>query len=578
MTLGSNGVQNRELVTYKIIADTNDVTTRFGIKGISIFQACNRIPTATLVLLDGSVAQATFEVSEDDTFQPGAVIEVLMGYDFDEVVVFKGIVVKQKISVRNGNSLLQVTCKHEAIKMTTRTQSRFFYDSKDSDIISQMIGEYAIGVDVETTAAVHHQLVQYDTSDWDFVMMRAQVNNLITIVDTEKISCKKPKIEDTPSIITTYGNGVIDINLEIDNRTQFQEFEASAWDYSAQELQQITSENPSLDKAGSMTSEELASSIANESLQLRHTGGLTTEELQAWVDAKHSIQQLASIQGTIKIEGTSEVAVGDSITLQGLGSRYNGDVFVSGVEHTLQNGGWVTTLQIGLDAKWFAEKFVVNALPASALLPAVNGLQIGVVSALEGDPRGEHRIQVQIPIVDGDEAGVWARVLVPYAGENYGMQFLPEIGNEVLLGFLNDDPRQAIVMGSLFSNTHTAPVAFTDDNHEKVIVGNSDIRITLNDEKKGISLTSPNGKSIAIDEDSNYIQLEDENGNKITLDANGITIESTGEIVLKATQDVAISGANVSAEAQAALSAKGTTTELNGSGQTTIKGGMVMIN
>jgi uncharacterized protein involved in type VI secretion and phage assembly len=267
------------------------------------------------------------------------------------------------------------------------------------------------------------------------------------------------------------------------------------------------------------------------------------------------------------------------ITLAGMSDRFNGDVFVSSVHHTITNGNWTTTSKFGLDPAWFAETYEVSQLQASGMLPAIGGLQIGVVSALEGDPDEEHSIQVKLPKISAEEEGVWARVLTMHAGENYGVHFLPEIGHEILVGFLNDDPNQAIVLGSLFSNTNTSPIEYSDDNFEKVIMTKSEIKITMNDELKSITLDTPAGKLITLDEDEAYIKLEDENGNSIIMDADGITIESGKDIIMTASSgDIKMEAMNIEAVASIDVKAEGVNATVEGSATATIKGGMVQIN
>lgn len=93
---------------------------------------------------------------------------------------------------------------------------------------------------------------------------------------------------------------------------------------------------------------------------------------------------------------------------------------------------------------------------ASGLLPAVKGLQIGVVVQLEQYPNGDDRVRVRMPLVDNEDNGVWARVATLDAGENRGSFFRPEMGDEVVLGFLNDDPRDPVILGMLNSSSETA--------------------------------------------------------------------------------------------------------------------------
>ena len=85
---------------------------------------------------------------------------------------------------------------------------------------------------------------------------------------------------------------------------------------------------------------------------------------------------------------------------------------------------------------------------------------------------------------------------------------------------------------------------------------------------------------IRLDDDSGELQFEDGDGNKITLNANGITIETNGDLKLKADGDINIeAGINLSAEANAAFTAKGSSAaELSSSGQTVVKGSLVQIN
>ena len=93
----------------------------------------------------------------------------------------------------------------------------------------------------------------------------------------------------------------------------------------------------------------------------------------------------------------------------------------------------------GQGPEWFAEQFEVQKPPAAALIPAISGLQTAVVTQLENDPKGEHRIMVKMPVISTSDEGIWARIATLDAGDTRGSFFLPEIGDEVVVGFLNDD-------------------------------------------------------------------------------------------------------------------------------------------
>ena len=108
---------------------------------------------------------------------------------------------------------------------------------------------------------------------------------------------------------------------------------------------------------------------------------------------------------------------------------------------------------------------------------------------------------------------------------------------------------------------------------------NSEIKITLNDELKSITLDTPDGKQISIDDDAAEVSIKDENDNIIVMNSDGISITSAKDIVLSATGDIKMDGVNVEITASAGFKAEASSTaEISGSASTTIKGGMVQIN
>ena len=117
-------------------------------------------------------------------------------------------------------------------------------------------------------------------------------------------------------------------------------------------------------------------------------------------------------------------------------------------------------------------------------------------------PNGENRILVRLPIIDNAAPGIWARVATLDAGENRGSFFLPELDDEVIVGFLNDDPRDAVVLGMLNSSAKPAPITAQDANHEKGFVTRSGMRVHFNDDTKTITIDTPAGNSIKLDEGS----------------------------------------------------------------------------
>ncbi|HKL30939.1 MAG TPA: type VI secretion system tip protein VgrG, partial [Tangfeifania sp.] len=290
--------------------------------------------------------------------------------------------------------------------------------------------------------------------------------------------------------------------------------------------------------------------------------------------------RMSKVRGRVKFQGIPEVKPGKTIKLDGVGDRFNGKVYVSAVRHQITEGNWTVDAQFGIDPKWFTEKHNINDLPASGLLAAINGLQIGIVTQLESDPDGEDRIQVKLPIVNNEEQGIWARVATLDAGENRGSFFRPEIDDEVIVGFINENPNDAVVLGMMNSSAKPAPLSASDDNHEKGFVTRSEMKLIFNDDEKSMTLETPNGNKMVLSDDDGGIKIEDENGNFIELNSDGITIESAKEINYKSSTDMKMeSGTNLELKAGAQFKAEGSAgAEVSTSAVAIVKGSLVQIN
>ena len=140
--------RSADLVTFKILIEGTELSAAHQVKNISVEKEINRIPFAQIVFFDGEAASQNFSLSNEDLLVPGKNIEIKEGYHSVEETIFKGIIIKQSIKIRESNSVLIVECRDEAVKMTIGRKSNFYYESKDSDIIEEIIGKYALESDV----------------------------------------------------------------------------------------------------------------------------------------------------------------------------------------------------------------------------------------------------------------------------------------------------------------------------------------------------------------------------------------------------------------------------------------------
>jgi Rhs element Vgr protein len=571
-----------DLATFTVFSNGNEVSSVIGIQSIFVVKSVNKIPVARIAIIDGSVSKEDFEVSSGDLFIPGNELEIKAGYHSIESTIFKGIIIKHSIqSKKDKPSFLTVELKDESVKMTIGRKNKYFEEVKDSEIFEEIIGGYGLQAEVEATTVTHLEMVQHHVTDWDFLVSRAEVNGKLVFADDGKITVKAPDLSAKPTLKLAYGHNVYDFEAGMDVRDQFVTVKSSSWDFANQEVIEGEADEPSVAEHGNISGSDLANVIGLQELPLQHTGKVADDELKAWSDAQLLRSRLSKIMGKVKIQGFSDIKPGNTIDLAGFGDRFNGVAFVSSVAHRMSaETSWITEIEFGLAKEWFIESYDdITHKPASGLVPAVRGLQIGIVTNIHEDPEGEERIRVRLPIIDNENDGVWARLISTDAAGSRGLVFRPEIGDEVIVGFLNDDPRDPVILGSVFSSAKPSPISPEEENNEKGYISRSGMKFIFDDDKVSITTETPNGNKIILSEAEGSILIEDENSNKIELTSEGISMESPGDINIKASGDVSIEGVNVNLKAQAQFKAEGSAgAEMSTSGQAVVKGSVVMIN
>ena len=572
-----------DLVSFQILLNGTAINREYRVTSLNASKSYNKIAAAKIAIQDGDPSLRDFHISSsEDALKPGTEIEIAVGYHEQSQTIFKGIIIKHAIKAwKNHGSVLMIEAKDKAIKLAVARKNKCFVDKTDSDIIQEIVSSSGYGgtLEMDSTSNQHKQMVQYNAIDWDFIVSRAEVNGMLVLTDDGKLVIKKPDTSQQESKEITFGMDVMEFETEINAGSQLKQITSHAWNYKDQKVDESPAGSIQFTETGNLNGEELAGAIGINEYKLNHTGFLNNDELKSWSDAQLLKSRIAKASGRVKIKGTTEIKIGQVIKLSGFSERFNGNVLVTGINQNYSDSIWETDVQFGLPEQWYSQREDIIEKPASGLLPAVNGLQIAVVMQLESDPDNQHRVKIKLPLVD-EQNGIWARVSTLDAGDSRGSFFRPEIGDEVLVGFLNDDPRYPVILGMLNSSAKPAPIEAKDTNHDKGFITRSKMKLTFNDEKKIIDIETPKGKKIVINDDEGSIIISDENRNKITLNSDGITMESGKDISLKAaTGDIKMEAINIESKANAKFSAQANAqAELQASGIMVIKGAMVNIN
>ncbi|MEM7488920.1 MAG: phage baseplate assembly protein V [Pseudomonadota bacterium] len=589
---GADGVVAVHLATGgQAIPDTYQVIA------VRVQAEVGRIPEAVVTLAAGDVAEGTFEEADGTVFKEGETLTIGASYGGGaSQALFEGIVTGKRLRIAASRGpRLEVTARDKAIALTRARKTALHEEKSDSDVMAALASGAGLTASFETAGEARDQ-IQYDCTDWHFLRLLADRNGQVLLVADGKITGQAPATGDAPVLTATLGEDVIAFDASVRTEHLIAEASGRAWDPANQAM--VTADGGTLPGSdwGDVTPATMAAAAGDRCHAVSTSADVASAGLTTLAKARLARSVLSAIRGRCTMPGTAKARPGTVLEIANMGKRFGGKAFVSGVEHEIAEGAWRTTAVLGLPETFASDAAGPGGLDTQGLATPILGPHIGTVQALSEDPDGKLRIKVLLPAVTTAGAAVWARYAQPYASTGAGIQFLPEVGDEVLVAFLNADPGAPVVVGSLHSGTRDRAVPVGDDeNDAKVIVTRSGLKIAFDDDKKAIAVETPGGHSLTMDDDAGEVRLGDSNGNVITLGADGIAIESGGSLTAKAAtalsaeagsaldltagSDTTIGGLNVTCSADVAFEGTGGATgTLKGGGQAVVKGGVVMIN
>jgi uncharacterized protein involved in type VI secretion and phage assembly len=148
------------------------------------------------------------------------------------------------------------------------------------------------------------------------------------------------------------------------------------------------------------------------------------------------------------------------------------------------------------------------------------------------DPEKMGRVRVRFPWQKDGTPSNWMRVTMPHAGANYGVYWVPEIGDEVKVIFHDDNPSRPAVLGSYMNGEQNSSDRYDDDNNVKTIRTKSGNEIYFNDK--------PGEERIHIH------NIDKSNEILITMEHDGlIKVHSKNNIIISAEGDLDMSATNI---------------------------------
>lgn len=168
------------------------------------------------------------------------------------------------------------------------------------------------------------------------------------------------------------------------------------------------------------------------------------------------------------------------------------------------------------------------------------GLYPALVTDIK-DPDNQGRVKVALPWAPDPQGGryeAWARLATLMGGNNRGTWFVPDVNDEVLVGFEAGDPRRPYVLGALWNGSDTPPETMdgAGRNAKKVIRSRNGIVVTLDDTdgQETLTLETPAGQKVTLKDGPGSIEAQDSNGNSLKMEASGITVNAAAKVTITA--------------------------------------------
>jgi phage protein D len=429
--------------------------------------------------------------------------------------------------------------------------NRSFLNETDTDIVKKIAKEVGIKIGrIDPSGQPHEYVFQENQTNMEFMRERAARIGFELFVLGDKLNFCKPQSQN--SIPLKWLIDISHFSTRITSAEQVSAVEVRSWDYTQKKI--ITS-TASSEKVLTKTGNKHGSSISTEYNLNNKPPKMTVVDQpvstakQAEVMAQALCDELGGeyIYADAKAEGNPKIRPGKVVKLEKMSDRFNGEYYVTETRHFYNQRIYSTDFSVrGLRSG----SLLTTISPQVHLQPGQTFL-VGIVTDNK-DPKGWSRVKVKFPTLTEEHASHWARVVGLGAANGRGFDCLPEVNDEVLVGFEHGDIHRPYIIGGVW-NGKDAPPEKVDDSIQggkvrlrtiKTRTGHT-IQFIEEDKgssKAGIRLQTTKGHKIYLNDSEACIEIETKGGHKVKMDDQGqsISLDSTGNLSLKAKGNIEI--------------------------------------
>jgi uncharacterized protein involved in type VI secretion and phage assembly len=494
------------------------------------------------------------------------------------------------------NPELLLTALDKSHRMARGTRIKTYLNTTYANVVSELAASHGLSVSADATDLTMDYVLQV-SSDLAFLSELAARIGFCWWVDGEVLHFKSPEV--TEGVELKLGDQLHSFSVHASGHAP-SAAEVRGWDRNRQQKLSSTSKG-----RRARTNSALAEQVSQPD-RVFGASKLVTAALagQSQVEVDHLSDALFdwATSSTVRAIGVGPVSArirpGNAVKVKGAGPL-SGTYPVQRAEHTYRPG------QAFLTRFWsgghpFGTDLAAPHPPLQG--PATRhstGLVVGEVTSVN-DPEQAGRVKVRFPGLDESQESAWSRVLSVGGGDNRGSVVLPEVGDEVLVGFEHGDPRQPVILGGLHGARLKIPnwpvkegkvvsrrftsrtghlVEISDGeqpSEQHFMVQLADREHTLKMSAEETFLSIPSGQALRVQ--AGETQVSFSKTGDITIKGQNVTIEAQQQFKLTAAEVDASARTALQLEGQGQASLKGGALALESDGPATLKGAIVQIN
>jgi len=453
--------------------------------------------------------------------------------------------------------------------------NRSFLNKTDSDIVRQIASEVGIQLDqVDESGEPHDYLFQENQTNMEFLRERAARIGFELFIQDNKLNFRKPESKTSLNL-----EWLVDINsfsTRVTSAEQVSAVEVRSWDYSRKELITSTAqkEKPVTETGngkGSSTSTKF--NVDNPKMIVVDQPVFKPKEAEMMAQALCDELGGEFVYADAKADGNPEIRPGRVINLEGMGDRYTGKYYVTETRHFYRQRVYTTEFSV----RGLRSGSLLTTLSPQVHLQPGQTLLVGIVTDNK-DPQGWGRVKVKFPTLTEEHASNWARVVGLGAADKRGFYCLPEVNDEVLVGFEHGDIHRPYIIGGVWNGKDATPETVDDTitggkvrlRTIKTRTGHI-IEFVEEDQqgsKAGVYVETAGGHKLHLNDSEGFVEIKTKAGHDIKMSDRSapptISVSSIGNISLTAKENIDINATGkIDIEAGLTVTVKGKPIQLN---------------